>query len=87
MKNNKHNNDLISKLKNNKLKHIKPVTDEEFGHYLAGLIDGDGYINNYVIDICFYILDLPLAQYLVSRLGGGFEKLLRLKINKLIICK
>ena len=23
-------------------KHLKPVTDDEFGHYLAGLIDGDG---------------------------------------------
>jgi LAGLIDADG-like domain len=54
-----------------KFKHLKPTSDEELGHYLAGLLDGDGYIGNNKISICFYILDLKLAQYLVKRLGFG----------------
>jgi len=38
---------------------------------LAGLIDGDGYIDKYTIKITFYILDLPLAIYLTKVLGFG----------------
>ena len=26
--------------------HLKPLNDEQFGHYLAGLIDGDGHFDN-----------------------------------------
>ena len=26
-------------------KHLKPVTFDQFGHYLAGLIDGDGHFS------------------------------------------
>jgi len=71
MKNNKIQDHLTSKLKKQQLKHKKPATNEEFGHYLAGLIDGDGYINKHIISIVFNILDLQLAKYLVSRLGFG----------------
>jgi hypothetical protein len=38
---------------------------------LAGLIDGDGYIDKDTIKITFYILDLPLAIYLTKVLGFG----------------
>lgn len=51
--------------------HTKPTTNTELGHYLAGLIDGDGYIDKYTIKITFYILDLPLAIYLTKVLGFG----------------
>ncbi len=71
MTNNKTQDNFTSKLKNKQLNHTKPETDEEFGHYLAGLIDGDGYISKGQIKICFNILDLPLAEYIVSRLGCG----------------
>ena len=71
MTNNKTQDNLTSKFKNKQLHHTKPATAEEFGHYLSGLIDGDGYISKGQINICFNILDLPLAQYIVSRLGFG----------------
>jgi hypothetical protein len=58
-------------------KHTKPKSDEEFGHYLAGLIDGDGSIQEYRIRICFYILDLPSATYIKNRLGYG--KIIKIK--------
>jgi hypothetical protein len=38
---------------------------------LAGLIDGDGHISKTYIQICFNILDLPLAIYLKKVLGYG----------------
>ena len=27
-------------------KHLKPANDSQFGHYLAGLIDGDGHFSS-----------------------------------------
>jgi hypothetical protein len=51
----------------------KPVSDEEFGYYLAGLIEGDGYINKKAINltISFHRLDAPLAYYIKKRIGYG----------------
>lgn len=52
----------------------------DFGAYLAGLIEGDGYIvvptgsnkKAYpLIRIVFHQLDLPLAKLIQARLGGG----------------
>lgn len=52
--------------------HRKPATDEEFGHYLAGLIDGDGHICvQQRVNICFHEDDAPLAYYVKSRVGFG----------------
>jgi hypothetical protein len=51
--------------------HNLPDPDKEFGHYLAGLIDGDGCYSKYTISICFALLDLPLATYIQTRLGFG----------------
>jgi len=52
--------------------HRKPANDEEFGHYLAGLIDGDGHISTQQqIAISFHHNDAPLAYYVKSRLGFG----------------
>lgn len=48
-----------------------PLNDNDFGHYLAGLIESDGHISRNSIIICFYILDLTLAKYIVTRLGFG----------------
>jgi hypothetical protein len=50
----------------------KPFTDEEFGHYLAGLIDGDGHISTQQqLVLCFHENDATLAYYLKTRLGCG----------------
>jgi hypothetical protein len=53
--------------------HKKPVSDDEFGSYLAGLIEGDGYINKKVISITivFHQLDAPLAYFIKKRIGYG----------------
>lgn len=53
-------------------KHIKPLTNEEFGHYLAGLIDGDGHFSkNPQLVIVFRLKDASLAYWLKSRLEHG----------------
>lgn len=51
--------------------HLKPKTDEEFGHYLAGLIDGDGCFARYTLVIAFNSLDASLAYYIKKRIGYG----------------
>jgi LAGLIDADG endonuclease len=52
--------------------HLKPTNDTEFGHYLAGLIDGDGHFSSkQQLVIAFNSLDAPLAYYIKKRLGFG----------------
>ena len=56
-------------------KHLKPVTDEQFGHYLAGFIDGNGHFNSkQQLIIEFKSLDASLAYYIKKRLGYGSVK-------------
>jgi Cytochrome C and Quinol oxidase polypeptide I/LAGLIDADG endonuclease len=53
-------------------KHLKPLTNEQFGHYLAGLIDGDGHFSTkQQLVIVFHSLDVSLAYYIKKRLGFG----------------
>lgn len=55
--------------------HLKPLNDEQFGHYLAGLIDGDGHFSNIQqLVIVFHSLDASLAYYIKSYLGYGSVK-------------
>ncbi len=53
--------------------HKKPISDDDFGFYLAGLIEGDGHINKKVINItiAFHELDVSLAYYIKKRIGYG----------------
>lgn len=47
----------------------------QFGHYLAGLIDGDGHFSRQEqLVIVFHSLDASLAYYLKNRLGFGCVK-------------
>lgn len=52
-------------------KHTKPDTDEEFGYYLAGLIEGDGYLGDRRIEIAFHIDDISSAYYIKKIIGYG----------------
>jgi hypothetical protein len=53
--------------------HKKPVSDEEFSSYLAGLIEGDGSFSKHghTVKITFHINDAPLAYYIKKRVGYG----------------
>lgn len=52
-------------------KHLKPINNEQFGHYLAGLIDGDGHFSKaQQLVIVFSSPDAFLAYYLKERLGN-----------------
>lgn len=55
--------------------HLKPLNDHQFGHYLAGLIDGKGHFNpEQQLVLIFHKLDASLAYYLKNRLGFGCVK-------------
>jgi hypothetical protein len=67
-------------------KHIKPINDEQFGHYLAGLIDGKGQFNKeyQVLFISFHKLDASLAYYIKERLGFGYIRKIK-KANLFVL--
>jgi hypothetical protein len=52
--------------------HLKPLNDEQFGHYLAGLIDGDGHFSSQQqLVIVFSSPDVQLAYYIKKMIGFG----------------
>lgn len=68
--------------------HIKPLTDEDFGHYLAGLIDGDGNFSYRQCTLVFNILDSSSAFYIKKRLQfGTVTKIPSKNAIKLVISK
>ena len=67
-------------------KHLKPLNDEQFGHYLAGLIDGDGHFNSkQQLVIVFNALDVSLAYYIKEKVGFGSVKKVKDKNAFLLI--
>lgn len=53
-------------------KHLKPISENQFGHYLAGLIDGDGHFSSkQQLVIVFSVSDSSLAYFIKERLGFG----------------
>ena len=79
-KNNTSNLPSDIDIKNKFSKHVQLQNNEELGHYLAGLLDGDGHISRISIVIAFNYLDLSLAHYLVSKIGHGNIILLKIKM-------
>jgi hypothetical protein len=59
------------KVKSHVPTHRKPLTDKEFGYYLAGLIDGDGCFTEKSLIIAFSEKDTSLAYYLKSYIAYG----------------
>lgn len=56
-------------------KHFKPLNDEQFGYYLAGLIDGDGhFFSKQQLVIVFNSPEIDLAYYVKKILGYGYVK-------------
>jgi len=67
-------------------KHLKPVSEDQFGHYLAGLIDGNGnFSSKQQLVIVFHSLDASLAYYLKERLGFGSVKKIKDKNAFLLV--
>jgi len=67
-------NNLIQEnyhISNHLIKHKKPKTDEEFGYYLAGLIESDGYFGDHKLEIAFREEDAFLAYYIKKQIGYG----------------
>ena len=66
-------------------KHLRPLGDDKFGHYLAGLIDAKGSFNNkQELIIELHLLDHSLAYYIKKQLGFGSVKKVKSK-NKLFL--
>ena len=69
----KHEGEKVNLISDHLPVHKKPVSNDEFGSYIAGLIEGDGYINKKAINITifFHQLDASLAYYIKKRIGYG----------------
>ena len=66
--------------------HLKPVNDDQFGHYLAGLIDGDGHFSKQQqLVIVFNSLDTFLAYYIKKQIGFGSVKKVKDKNAVLLV--
>nr|AOC61563.1 putative LAGLIDADG homing endonuclease [Gloeotilopsis planctonica] len=52
-------------------KALKPQSSSEFGFFLAGLIDSDGYISQNEIKITFHTKDKSVAYYVKKMIGYG----------------
>lgn len=59
-------------------RHLKPLNDTQFGHYLAGLIDGHGHFSSSSAEptkqqlvIVFSSPDVQLAYYIKEMIGFG----------------
>ena len=71
--------------------HLKPTNDFNFGHYLAGLIDGNGTFsvipkgkNNLQLVISFNKLDASLAYFVKGQLGYGSVRKNNTEINLVV---
>lgn len=71
----RNNTEQVKKISIHQSKHLKPLNDEQFGHYLAGLIDGDGHFSTQQqLVIAFSHSDIKLAYYIKKRLEFGHVK-------------
>ena len=68
--------------------HLKPLNDEQFGHYLAGLIDGDGHFSSQeqLVNV-FSSPDIQLAYYIKKIIGFGHVKKVKNIGEKNWVCK
>jgi hypothetical protein len=67
-----NNTENVKNISIHNSKHLKPANKTEFGHYLAGLIDGDGHFSSaQQLVIVFNILDIQLAYYIKEQIGYG----------------
>ena len=76
----RNNTEYIKNISIHVPKHLKPLNDEQLGHYLAGLIDGDGHFSSQQqLIIVFNSSDVHLAYYIKKIIGFGQVKKVKLK--------
>ncbi|CAI2176290.1 13819_t:CDS:1 [Funneliformis geosporum] len=64
-------------------RHRKPLTDAEFGYYLAGLIDGKGtFTSNGEFQMLFHEFDSSLAYFIKGKIGFGRIRKNEIDINE-----
>jgi len=83
------NKSVIKQISVHVPKHKKPINDNDFGNYLAGLIDGDGHFSNQLqLIIVFNEKDTSLAYYIKGKIGyGNVYKVKNKKATILVIAK
>lgn len=80
------NSEHVKSISKHVPKHLKPLNDEQLGHYLAGLIDGDGHFSNIPqLVIVFSLPDASLAYYLKEKLLNANVKKVKNKNAYLLI--
>ncbi|PKK80853.1 homing endonuclease [Rhizophagus irregularis] len=68
---NENSNAKIKPISDHLRKHAKPISDEAFGYYLAGLIEANGRISNDKLKLTFDEKDHSLAYFIKKRVGYG----------------
>lgn len=68
-------------------KHKSYLTDNEFGYFLAGLIEGDGWFGKKQLHIIFAEDDISLAYIIKKRIGYGNVYKIKSKKAVRYICK
>lgn len=63
------------------------LSDDEFGHFLAGLIEGDGLFGKKQLHIIFSEYDTSLAYFIKKRIGYGNVYKIKEKKTVRYICK
>ncbi len=66
------NTEKIKTISVHNSRHLRPLSDNQLGHYLAGIIDGDGHFSSkQQLIIVFSSAEVALAYYIKKRLGFG----------------
>ena len=68
-------------------KHKSNITDNDFGYFLAGLIEGDGWFGKRELHIIFADNDISLAYFIKKRIGYGNVYKIKNKKAVRYICK
>jgi hypothetical protein len=67
--------------------HKTDLSDEQFGYFLAGLIEGDGWFGKKQLHIIFAENDASLAYYIKKKIGYGNVYKIKAKKAVRYICK
>lgn len=61
----------LPKISEHRPNHNSNLNDNQFGYFLAGLIEGDGWFGKKELHIIFFEKDISLAYFIKKRIGYG----------------